>query len=89
MIAEAAIVQTYRWIDQWGRLVWNSSLSSGHLQRSTPAHDREGEWKQGAWARQQLMANEVTVRKGADWIREIQQQHGNLAELTPWDRQTV
>ena len=27
-----------------------------------------------------------TIRREAEWVRMIQQQHGNLAELIPWDQ---
>ena len=80
-----ALEQAERWMDQWDRLQTRSS--SRHLRVSTPTSSSVGKWKQGVWARQQLRANGYTVWREAEWVRMIQQQHGNLAELVPWDQQ--
>ena len=79
-----ALEQAERWVEQWDRL--QTMSSSRHLRVSTPTSCSEGKWRQGVWARQQLIANGHTVRREAEWVRMIQQQHGNLAELIPWDQ---
>ena len=89
VLVGAAIQQADRWMEQWDRLV--GGRSSGHLRVSTPACSSEEKWRQGIWARQQLIDNGHTVwQEGeeAEWIGLIQQQYGygyaNLARLVPW-----
>ena len=82
-----ALEQAERWIQQWDRLVGGRSSGQSNQRVSTPTSSSVGKWKQGVWARQQLRNNGYTVWQEADWVRMIQQQHGNLAELVPWDQQ--
>jgi hypothetical protein len=79
-----ALEQAERWVEQWDGL--QSRGSSRHLRVSTPASSGEGKWRQGVWARQQLIDNGHIVKREAEWVGMIQQQHGNLAELIPWDQ---
>ena len=79
-----ALEQAERWVEQWDRL--QSRGSSRHLRVSTPASSSEGKWRQGVWARQQLIDNGHIVKREAEWVGMIQQQHGSLAELIPWDQ---
>jgi len=85
VLVGAALQQAERWVQQWDRLVGRSS--SRHLRVSTPARSSEEKWRQGAWARQQLMSNDHTVWREAEWVELIIQQYGNLTALVPWDQQ--
>jgi hypothetical protein len=85
VLVGAALQQAERWVQQWDRLVGRSS--SRHLRVSTPARSSEEKWRQGVWARQQLMSNDHTVWREAEWVELIIQQYGNLTELVPWDQQ--
>jgi hypothetical protein len=60
VLVGAALQQAERWVQQWDRLVGRSS--SRHLRVSTPARSSEEKWRQGVWARQQLMSNDHTTR---------------------------
>ena len=62
VVVGAALQQVDRWVarvGQWDRLAGRSS--SGHLRVSTPARSSEERWRQGVWARQQLVDNGHTV----------------------------
>jgi hypothetical protein len=85
VLVGAALQQAERWVQQWDRLVGRSS--SRHLRVSTPARSSEEKWRQGAWARQQLMSNDHTVWREAEWVELIIQQYGTLTALVPWDQQ--
>ena len=45
------------WLQQWDGLLGRRNMYNGHLRGSTPACNREEEWRQGVWARQQLLDN--------------------------------
>ena len=62
VVVGALLEQANRWIQQCDRLVGGGS--NGHLRRSTPARTRGEGWRQGVWARQQLMNNGHTIGKG-------------------------
>ena len=64
--------------------------SSRHLRVSTPARSSAERWRQGVWARQQLMDNGHTVWREQEWVGLIEQQYGLAIQsrrLVPWDQQ--
>ena len=69
---------------------YNCTSSSRQLRVSTPACNSEEKWRQGLWARQQLMNNGMTVWREAEWVELLEQQHGfayyaSLVRGVPWD----
>ena len=57
---------------------------------STPACSSEEKWRQGLWARQQLMNNGMSMWREEEWVGLLEQQYGfgyqSLVRVVPWDR---
>ena len=83
VLVGAALHQADRWVQQWDRLQGTSN--SRHLRVSTPARSSEEKWRQGVWARQQLMSNGHTVWQEAEWVGLLEQQYGfSYTNLRGW-----
>ena len=90
VLVGATIQQADRWVQQWDNLQLAGRSSSGHLKVSTPASSSGEKWRQGIWARQQLMNNGMAVWREAEWVGLLEQQYGfgyaSLTRLVPWDQ---
>ena len=76
ILVGAAMHQAERWIQQW-----DSIQSTNRM--STPACSNEEKWRQGIWARHQLMNNGMSVWREEEWVGLLEQQYGfGYASLT-------
>ena len=83
ILVGAAMHQAERWIQQW-----DSIQSTNRM--STPADSNEEKWRQGIWARHQLMNNGMSVWREEEWVGLLEQQccfgYASLARIVPWDQ---
>ena len=67
--------------------------NSRHLRVSTPARNSAKWWRQGVWARQQLLNKGHIMWQEQEWVGLLERRYGfgyeytNLARLVSWDQQ--